>query len=284
MVTENVYPFRSHNSEGRKPSTFTITKVDINTQNFNEFRVRVVEVLNLFIQNIPVLKEVWTAEDFGEDILIEMPLGRGYALVPFHITSNVWQVAKKRDRNYTQALIQFLVMSLVSFMLDLTPDTDATASAVIAKSLICKAAAALVVSRLSDATTPCVQNTLNIPDFDGYYKNVAVMLSEIASSSVVVSYNADELLIDGMPDGKPITINIAALRACDQDMFVINANIVTAIVALVKKDTKGVALMQNLPTLVQSYITTRNLPEGKGTEAQTPKPKPKPKPKPQQTP
>lgn len=215
--------------------------------------------------------------------MLTPPTGAGGAFnIPFNIVDEKWKTAATLDSLYFQAIMQYLIMSMISYMIDTTmlPLSDGEQ---LERRHVCLGSVAIGMSGLTDPKRagPADPNTPVGPpsgSLETYYGNIAKILTDLAGGRVSVVYRAQPtsaLLFSTMTMNSGLqtwsesaTVTTGSIQAVDHDMFIINASIVCAIMDFIR-DEKSTMITQ-LPALVKAYEVNRGLQPAKVTT--TPQP------------
>lgn len=267
MTNVAVYPFRDSNSSNsrKKNAVVTFTEINFNQSTFRGFRAEIIKALNVFI-GASVLQKVWRVSEASEKALSGLGLQlfqvntTGTSSVndhpinlelPFDLPDKDWLKAKSYGKPHTQALTQFLIMSLISYMVDVKVTMSDGEKATTKQT--CIASAKLVIARLLNPKEACL-NDKKPQNIDSYYQKVEPIFNEMANGSAEIKYAKGALTISVAGVTKA---TIALSATCDEDMYVINANIVVAIMALARGDKRSDAMMASLPGTVNDFVKTR---------------------------
>lgn len=260
MVASNVYPFRKSNSTRRKDVGFAVTNIKLGTSDFAVFRERVVESLNFLIQG-SLLKTYWKASVSDTQLLLRATRDtanhkQSHDLnISFSVPAASWLEVTKLNNTYMQALVQYLMLSLLSVMADVVQEPQESLVSP-GQEGMCRSSVELFIDRLLHPTARCVQVQVSRTSADAYYTNVAAVLEGIAGGEGTVTYDAGSHTLT-LKTTESVDVNVDALRGCEEDMFIMNANIAAAFVMCIKKHLNGTALLRALPSLVDVYCKTR---------------------------
>lgn len=229
------------------------------------------------------LLQGWKVRASDVGLVFESPIEHGNMSVPFKIDGTQWKgIVAKFHRQYLQAIVQYILMSLISYMIDVTLRSELGDT----RQSACLASVAVGLSGLTDPARVSVpahrpQAKPLTADMDSYYIQVAALLTSMVPGRVYLKYNiaSQNLLFSiSAPEEKTrqnvtrnavkttqvetweesVSVSTTRIRALDQDVFIINANIAAAIMAF-SKDGKNATMINQLPALVEVYAAARNL-------------------------
>lgn len=257
-----MFPMRRGNST--KSLLVRTGELNVINATFPEFQQALVSCIKNLIGTKGDLLGSWvlscSSNGKSMDLTPAQPDDKNRISIEFTMGDKSWDKVKMYNRLYTQVIMQFVAMSIVSYMIDTTtkPLVDHKAARQICKNAVATGLSGLLdPTRFADARP--VSPTRN---FDTYYVGLAAVLSGISGDSATVEYDSTEktLLISIKDKTQPvevISINTRFVQFAEDDMYIINASVACAIISFVQ--TSDAILIKRLPHLVTVYTVTRQL-------------------------
>lgn len=231
---------------------------------FQKFRATILKYVKNLISTEANLLRHWTMADTGGLIALKAPPPdtMAHISIPFSVSEQAWKPVASLSVLYIQTIVQYTVMSMLSYMIDATLEPILDNQTLDMRRNICKQSVAMGLSGLINPTRAgCTDAVgMSLDDVDGYYTRNATVLSRI-SPSVKVSYASEtkqlRLNVTDKASTTEIGFTTTMIQALEHDAYIINANIVRAIMSFVK--TGDSSMILRLPDLVREYETTRLL-------------------------